>query len=96
MGDKFNLEEPSSFLQYLDVNNLYGWAISQLLPTRGFRWVDVSDTSKLSESKGYLLEIDVKYPKELHDLHNDLPFMCEKMEINGVEKLIPNLRERIT
>ena len=40
MGDKFNLEEPRSFLKYPDVNNLYGWAMSQLLPTRGFRWVE--------------------------------------------------------
>ena len=94
IGDKFNLEEPSSFLQYLDANNLYGWAMSQLLPTGRFRWVDVSDISKLSKSKGCLLEVDVKYSKELHDLHNDLPFMCKKMEINGVEKLIPNLRDK--
>ena len=42
-------------------------------------------------SKGYLLEVGVKYPEELHDLHNDLPFMCEKMKINKVEKLVPNL-----
>ena len=91
MVDKFNLEEPSSFLQYLDANNLYSWAMSQLLPTRGFRWVDVSNISKLSKSKGYLLEVDVKYLKELRDLHNSLPFMCEKVEINGVKKLIPNL-----
>ena len=41
--------------------------------------------------KGYLLEVDVKYSKELHDSHNDLPFMCERMKINGVEKLVPNL-----
>ena len=94
MGDKLNLEEPSSFLQYLDENNLYDWVMSQLLPTGGFRWVDVSDIGKFSKSKGYLLEVHVKYPKELHDLHNDLPFMCEKMEINGVEKLIPNLRDK--
>ena len=40
---------------------------------------------------GYLLEVDVNYPKELHDYHNDLPFMCEKIKINGVEKLVPNL-----
>ena len=92
MGDKFNLQEPRSFLQYLDTNNLYGWVMSQLLTTGGFRWVDVSDISKLSKSKGYLLEVDAKYPKELHDLHKDLPFMCEKMEINGVKKLIPNKR----
>ena len=69
----------------------YGWAMSQLLPTKGFKWVNVNDISKLSKHKGYLLEVDVKYPKELHDLHNDLPFMCEKMETNHVEKLVPNL-----
>ena len=95
MGDKFNHEEPSRFLQYLDTNNLYGWAMSQLLPSRGFRWVDVNpnDINELvkHKNKGYLLEADVKYSKEFHDLHNNLPFMCEKMEINCVEKLIPNL-----
>ena len=40
---------------------------------------------------GYLLEVDVNYPRELHDYHNDLPFMCEKMKVGGVEKLVPNL-----
>ena len=43
---------------------------------------------------GYVLEVDVKYPRELHDLHNDLPFMCEKIRVNGVEKLVPNLRDK--
>ena len=41
--------------------------------------------------KGYILEVDVAYPRELHNYHNDLPFMCECMVINGVEKLIHNL-----
>ena len=45
--------------------------------------------------KGYLLEVDVKYPKELHYLHNDLLFMCEKMEINHIEKLVPNLYDKV-
>ena len=45
-------------------------------------------------SKGYLLEVDVKYPEELHDSHNELPFMCEKMKINGIEKLVPNLYDK--
>ena len=98
MGGKFNRKELISFLQYLDANNLYGWAMSQLLPTRRFRWVDVNpnDINKLikRKNKGYLLEVDVKYPKELHDLHKNLPFMCEKMEINCVKKLIPNLYNR--
>ena len=97
-GDKFNLREESSFLQYLDANNLYSWVMSQSLPTGGFRWVSIepNEIDKLARrtDKGYLLEVDVKYPKELHDSHNDLPFMCEKMKINGVEKLVPNLYDK--
>ena len=45
----------------------------------------------MKKDYGYLLEVDVAYPKELHDYHNDLPFMCAKMKINGDEKLVPNL-----
>ena len=69
--------------------------MSQPLPTGGFKWADIKPDKigKLSKrkSKGYLLEVDIRYPKELHDSHNDLPFMCERMQINGVEKLIPTL-----
>ena len=90
MDKQHDPEEESRFLQYLDANNLYGWAISQPLPTGGFEWVTPDEIAKYSD-KGYLLEVDVKHPKELHDLHNDLPFMCEKMEIDGVEKLVLNL-----
>ena len=97
MGPKFNPNEKVNYLQY-DANNLYGWVMSQPLPTGGFKWVkvkpeEISELAKL-KSKGYLLEIDVKYPKELHDFHNDLPFMCEKLKINGVEKLVPNLYDK--
>ena len=96
MGKKFRPKEKIIFLQYLDANNLYGWAMIQLLPTGGFKWVsDVTpaEIAKL-QNKGYLLEVYVKYPKELHDSHNELPFMCEKMKINGVEKLVPNLYDK--
>ena len=65
--------------------------MSQLLPTGGFKWVkvkseEISRPAKLN-SKGYLLEVDVKYPKELHDSHNYPPCMCERLKIDGVEKL---------
>ena len=98
MGDKFNPNEYTTYLQYLDANNLYGWAMSQPLPTGGFKWVDVNHNA-ISElatrtDKGYVLEVDVSYPKELHNPHNDLPFMCERMEINGVEKLVLSLRDK--
>ena len=98
MGSDFNPNLPTKYLQYLDANNLYGWAMSQPLPSGGFKWVNIKPDriSKLAKlkSKGYILEVDVRYPKELHDSHNDLPFMCEKVKINGVEKLIPNLYDK--
>ena len=85
IGDKFNSNEDTTYLQYLDANNLYGWAMLQPLPTGGFKWVDVNpnEISELATrtDKGYLLEVDFSYPKELHNPHNDLPFMCERMEI---------------
>ena len=102
MGKKFYPELISSFLQYLDANNLYGWAMSQPLPAGGFNWVnDLSrfapeEIDRLAKrgSKGYLLGVDVRYPEGLHDLHNDLPFMSEKLKINKVEKLVPNLYDK--
>ena len=67
----------------------------QPLPTGGFHWVDIhpNEVSELANhsKKGYLLEVDVAYPRELHDYNNDLSFMCERMVIGGVEKLFPNL-----
>ena len=98
MGDRFNSKSESSCLQYLDANNLYGWAMSQPVPTGRFKWVDVNpnEISELATrtDKGYVLEVDVSYPKELHNSQNDLPFMSERMEINGVEKLVPKLRDK--
>ena len=98
MGEKFDPSEESGYLQYLDANNLYGWAMSQLLPTGGFRWVTIkpNDISRLTKikDKGYLLEVDVSYPRDLHNSHNDLPFMCERMKIGGIEKLVPNLHDK--
>ena len=98
MRDLYDPNKESSYIQYLDANNLYGWPMSQLLPTSKFKWVNIkpSQISALTTSKikGYLLEVDVRCPTELHDSHNDLPFMCEKMKINKVEKLVPNLRDK--
>ena len=90
MSDKFNSNEPSKYIQYLDANNLYGWAMSKPLPTHGFKWMK---TSELETCELYpcILEVDLEYPKELHDLHNDYPLAPEQIEVNKVEKLIPNL-----
>ena len=98
MGSSYNPDESTKYLQYLDTNNLYGWAMSQPLPTGGFRWVEVkpNEIGKLvkCKDKAYLLEVDVRHPKELHNSHNDLPFLCERLKIDGVEKLVPNLFDK--
>ena len=69
--------------------------MSESLTTRGFRKlsIDPNEAGELVRrtDKGYLLEVDAKYSKELHNSHNALPFMCERMKINLVEKLVPNL-----
>ena len=98
----YDSEEVSTFLQYLDANNLYGWAMVQKLPTHGFRWVKNVEEftpekiAKLvkKDRKGYILEVDVDYPKELHKSHNELPFLAERMKIGKVEKLVPNLGKK--
>ncbi|XP_057299355.1 uncharacterized protein LOC130629979 [Hydractinia symbiolongicarpus] len=97
-------KEMNSYLQYLDANNLYGWAMIQKMPTGGFEWVDdvvsdftpelISQLAVENGEKGYILEVDVSYPRELHDSHNDLPFMPERKIINGVEKLTPCLSDK--
>ena len=69
--------------------------MSQPLPTGGFQWADIhpDEIGELANHSDhrYFLEVDVAYPKELHDYHNNLPFMCGRMTINGMEKLVPNL-----
>ena len=95
MGSEFKPNEKTNYLQYLNANNLYGCAMSQPLPTGKFKWVEVKPNKirKLikCKDKGYLLEVNVKYPKELHDSHNDLPFMCERMKINMGRKTYSQL-----
>ena len=72
--------------------------MSQPLPTSKFKWIEIDpdQISDLAASKikGYLLEVDVRYPTDLHDSHNDLLFMCDKMKINKVKKLVPNLKDK--
>ena len=104
---KYNHDEESSYIQYLDANNLYGWAMSQNLPTHGFKWMKNITKETLMEilekanhsmsnlgRKGYIFEVDLEYPQHLWKTHNDYPLAPEKMIVNGVEKLICHFKPR--
>ena len=106
----YNNNEESSYIQFLDANNLNGWAMSKKLPVNGFKWFDNDKTAEPSakhiineefiknynenDKKRFILEVDVKYLKKLHDLHSDLPFLPERMEINKCKKLVCNLYDK--
>ena len=99
----FNKKELSKFLMYLDANNLYGWAMSQKLPVHSFKWMSNKEIENIFnnqivqvwEKTPCILEVDLEYPEDLHDLHNDYPLCPERVECDkGVKKLIPNLRNK--
>lgn len=76
--ESYDPTKSSKYIMYLVANNLYGWAMSQYLPTGSFKWmsekqIDKLDLTKYQEDskKGLILEVDLEYPEELHDLHND-------------------------
>ena len=85
----YDEKAPSKYVMYLHANTLYGWAMSQYFPYGGFRWmtqnqIDKLDLAKYKEDskKGLTLEVDLEYPKELHDLHNDYPLGPEKVRVS--------------
>ena len=98
----YDKKKKSSYIQYSDANNLYGKAMTEKLPVKGFRWME--DISKIDEdfvkvynkndNKGYILDVDVDYPSKLQNLHSDLPFLPERMIINNTKKLVCNLNDK--
>ena len=99
----YNKKEPSKYLMYVDANNLYGFAMSQKLPVHSFKWMSNKEIENIFnnqivqvwERTPCILEVDLIYPEELHDLHNDYPLCPERVECDkGVKKLIPNLRNK--
>ena len=74
--ENYNPDEESKFITYLDANNLYGWGMSQKLPYKNFRWVNEKKLVGLDPTLldaegdiGYILQVDLEYPKELHNAH---------------------------
>ena len=94
----------SSYIEYLDANNLYGWEMSQRLQVNDFKWVKQEELLKFNEdfiknydensNTGYFLEVDIDYPKELFNLHKDLPFLPERKKVEKVEKLICSIEDK--
>ena len=92
-GEEYDPSKPSTYIPYLDANNLYGWAMSRKLPTDGFQWM----TRWQLDNWFYhtcIVEVDLEYPIELHDLHNDYPLAPDHLRMGQVEKLIPNLQRK--
>ena len=97
---KYDEKAPSKYLMYLDANNLYGWAMSQYLPTGNFKWMTEKQINKINlatykedSKKGLILEVDLEYPRELHDLHNDYPLGPEKVKVT--ENMLSNYCKKI-
>ena len=94
----YDPEKESSYIPYLDANNLYGWAMSQKLPTGDFRWIPSPEYINLdsydeNSAKGLILEVDLEYPPELHRLHNDYPLAPEKMVVR--EEMLSDYSRKI-
>ena len=84
----YDPEKPSTFITYLDKNNLYGWSVSEYLPYEKSEWlenIDGFDVMSINEKSdiGYILEVDLEYPDELHELHNDYPLAPEKLAVSS-------------
>ena len=98
----YDSSKESSYIEYLDANNLYGAAMSEKLPMNGFKWAN--DIFEINEKffnsynknrdKGYILEVDVDYPSKLHKLQSDMPFLPERMIIDKTKKLVCNLHDK--
>ena len=98
----YNKSIGSSYLMYLDAKDLYGWAMSQKLPVNSFKWVN--DLSRFNEDfiknynensdTGYILEVDVEYPKKLFGSRKDLPFLPERRKLEKVKKLLCGIEDK--
>ena len=101
MKDLYNPDEESIYLENVDANNLYGWAMINNLPTHGFLskkgedfTIEKIDELVKKDKRGYLLEFDLEYPRGLHEDRSELPFFAERMKIGREEKLVPNLNDK--
>lgn len=103
VGNSYDSSQPSVYLTYFDVNNLYGWAMSQTLPYANFQWISDIDTFDVfsihaDSGIGYIFEVDLCYPQNLHDTHSDFPFCPTHAKApaqSAQQKLMTTLYEKI-
>lgn len=99
----YNVNEESSYIIYVDCNNLYGHSMMQHLPIQNFKWCDkefsIDEIMNIADDAeiGYMFEVDLDYPEDLHDLHNDYPFCAENRRVpytKNEKKLLLTLFEK--
>ena len=98
----YDKNQESSYLEYLHSNNFYGQSICEKLPVNGFKWVTKLDKFNEDFIKnynedgdvGYFLDVDIEYPKNLHKMHSDLPFLPEQRKIGKIEKLVCGIEDK--
>ena len=97
MGSLYDPTNPTSYIMYVDANNLDGWARSQPVPDNKYEWVSNDDCRDVfaalqnkasrdrwyNQEKPYIFEVDLDYPPELHERDNDYPFPSETMKIDA-------------
>ena len=98
----YDKNKESSYLVYVDANNLCGWSMCKKLPVSDFNYID--DILILTEDfiknydedsdKGYIFVVDVEYPRNLHKLHSDLPFLPERVKVCNCTRLVCNLQDK--
>ena len=82
MGTEFDPTKDSKFISYIDANNLYGWAMSKQLPSSGFEWM-TDDELDDWKHRSCFLEVDLEYPEDLHDLHNDYRLLRNALKLTN-------------
>lgn len=101
--ENYNIGKPTNFIVYLDATNLYGHSMSQPLPQGEFKWLTQEEIENINfldidddDEYGYVLEVDIDYPEELHNKHNEFPFLAENIcpPNSKNKKLICNLNNK--
>ena len=93
----YDKNNESSYIEYLEVNNLYGWAMSQKIPVNGFKWLRQKTLSKFNGdfikkydengNTGYFSEVDLEHLKTLFNSHKDLPFYMKEKRLKTSKKI---------